>query len=78
MKLNPPIEHRSHKLNLVVDGEHLPAFEEYQRYYLETYGKEIDLAEMLVHLAAASVDSDRTFKQWSRQRSCTEHAAQPQ
>ena len=41
MKLKPPIEHRSRKLNLVVDGEHLPAFEEYQRYYHETYGKEM-------------------------------------
>ncbi len=57
---------------------HLPAFEEYQRYYLETYGKEIDLTEMLFQLAAASVDSDRTFKLWSRQRSCAEHAAAPQ
>ncbi len=78
MKLKPPIEHRSRKLNLLVDGERLPAFEAYQRYYLETYGKEIDLAEMLVQLAAASLDSDRTFKQWSRKRSCNEHAAQAQ
>ncbi len=31
---------------------------------------------MLVQLAAASVDSDRTFKQWSRKRSCTEQASQ--
>ncbi len=78
MKLKPPIEHRSRKLHLIVDGEHLPPFEAYQRYYLDKYSKEIDLAEMLVQLAAASVDSDRTFKQWSRKRSRTEHAAASQ
>ncbi len=78
MKLKPPIEHRSRKLHLIVDGEQLPAFEAYQRYYLDKYSKEIDLAEMLVQLAAASVDSDRTFKQWIRQRSPPGHATAPQ
>ncbi len=76
MKLKPPIEHRSRKLHLIVDGEQLPAFEAYQRYYLDQYSKEIDLAEMLVQLAAVGVDSDRTFKLWSRKRSCTEQASQ--
>ncbi len=78
MKLRGPEERKAKRLSVVVEPEHLVLLERYRAYYRDMYGEEIDFGEMMVQLAAASVDSDRTFKQWSRQRSSPGHAAAPQ
>ena len=69
MKLKGPEEKKAKRLNLVVAPEHLDPLERYQAYYRDTYGEQIDFGEMIVQLAAVTMDADRGFKRWRRENS---------
>lgn len=75
MKLKGPEEKKAKRLNLVVAPNHLLLLERYQAYYRDTYGEEIDFGEMIVQLAAVTIDADRAFKRWNREKSRSDVAA---
>ena len=68
MKLRGPEERKAKRLNVVVEPERLVALERYGAYYRDTYGEEIDFGEMIVQLASVTIDSDRAFRGWKREK----------
>ncbi len=68
MKLRGPEERKAKRLNLAIEPEHLLPLERYRAYYGDTYGKEIDFGEMIVQLASVTIDSDRAFRRWKREK----------